>query len=54
MKTGFYSSKEAFVFYTDGDFQYDVIEIKRLAPKIKNSIDVINGYKIINKTVNFR
>jgi len=45
LKSGFYNSRKELVFYTDGDAQYDVREIKRLLPYIEE-YDVINGYKI--------
>lgn len=46
LKTGFYSATKELIFYTDGDFQYDVSEITRLLPEINEDIDVVNGYKI--------
>lgn len=45
LKSGFYNATKDLVFYTDGDGQYDVKEIKRLFPYI-NQTDVVNGYKI--------
>ena len=39
------ATKEWF-FYTDGDAQYDVRELKRLAAKISGDVDLINGWKI--------
>lgn len=46
LKTGFYSATKELIFYTDGDFQYDVSELTRLIPEVKNNIDIVNGYKI--------
>lgn len=46
LKTGFYSATKELVFYTDGDFQYDVTEITKLIPEMKNNIDIVNGYKV--------
>jgi glycosyltransferase involved in cell wall biosynthesis len=46
LKTGFSSATKELIFYTDGDFQYDVSEITRLLPEMKEDIDVVNGYKI--------
>lgn len=46
LKTGFTSSTKEWIFYTDGDFQYDVSEIRKLIPKMKDDIDIVNGYKI--------
>ncbi len=34
------------VFYTDGDAQYDVRELKLLVPEMRPGIDIVNGYKI--------
>ena len=47
LKTGFYSAKKDFIFYTDGDFQYDVTEIKRLVSSMDEGVDIVNGYKIM-------
>jgi glycosyltransferase involved in cell wall biosynthesis len=46
LRTGFASATKDFVFYTDGDGQYDPSEIELLAPEMKPGVDVVNGYKI--------
>lgn len=46
LRTGFASASKEWVFYTDGDFQYDVTEITKLIPEMKKDVDVVNGYKI--------
>jgi len=46
LKTGIKESKKDFIFYTDGDAQYDVRELKKLVGALSNGIDVVNGYKI--------
>lgn len=46
LKIGFGSAKKDWVFYTDGDGQYDPSELKNLVEKVTHEIDVINGYKI--------
>ena len=46
LKTGFYSATKELIFYTDGDFQYDVSEVTKLLPEINENIDIVNGYKI--------
>jgi glycosyltransferase involved in cell wall biosynthesis len=46
LKSGIYNAKFDWIFYTDGDAQYDPREIELLAPKIRDGVDVINGYKI--------
>ena len=44
--SGFNSAKKDFVFYTDGDFQYDVSELKLLIGKLNDNVDIVQGYKI--------
>lgn len=44
--SGFRNSKKDWVFYTDGDGQYDVQELPRLTNAVNENIDVVNGYKI--------
>lgn len=44
LKSGFANSKNEWIFYTDGDAQYDARELKRLVPYAKK-YDVVNGYK---------
>lgn len=46
LRSGFRSARKDLVFYTDGDGQYDVREIVKLFPLLKENIDVVNGYKI--------
>jgi len=45
MIEGFLTAKKEFVFYTDGDAQYDVNELMRFAP-FASLYDVIIGYRI--------
>lgn len=45
MIDGFTQSKKDYVFYTDGDFQYDVKELWLLAKHVKD-YDVIIGYRL--------
>ncbi len=45
LQSGFENATKEFVFYTDGDGQYDVRELARLLPLMKPGIDVVNGYK---------
>ena len=45
LKSGFKESKNGWIFYTDGDAQYDVAELESLVP-FADKYDVINGYKI--------
>ncbi|MDP2632874.1 MAG: glycosyltransferase family 2 protein [Candidatus Curtissbacteria bacterium] len=44
--SGFKSSSRDFVFYTDGDAQYDVAELPMLVEKVNSNVDVVQGYKI--------
>lgn len=46
LKTGFSEATKELIFYTDGDFQYDVSEMTKLLSEIKEGIDIVNGYKI--------
>jgi len=45
LQSGFANATKEFVFYTDGDGQYDVRELARLLPLMKPGVDVVNGYK---------
>lgn len=44
--SGFKSAKYDWIFYTDGDGQYDPGEITKLVSQLKPGIDVVNGYKL--------
>src|SRR3954470_18245030 len=46
LRAGFASATKELVFYTDGDGQYDVREIKLLRPLLAEGVDIVNGYKI--------
>lgn len=46
LKGGFRAAQKDWVFYTDGDGQYDVAELTKLLSALKDDIDVVNGYKI--------
>lgn len=46
LRTGFVNATKDWVFYTDGDGQYDVNELERLIPLMTEDVDVVNGYKI--------
>jgi glycosyltransferase involved in cell wall biosynthesis len=46
LRTGFLNATKDYVFYTDGDGQYDVMELERLIPLMTDAVDVVNGYKI--------
>ena len=44
--SGFKSAKYDFVFYTDGDAQYDVGEVAKLVRMVNSQVGVVQGYKI--------
>ncbi len=46
LQSGLTGATKELVFYTDGDGQYDVLELKRLLPVLQEGVDVVNGYKI--------
>lgn len=43
---GFKEAKNEYIFYTDGDGQYDVLEIVKLIDNLDEYTDVISGFKI--------
>jgi len=46
LRTGFYAATKEWVFYTDGDAQYNPLELVNLVEGLSEGIDVVNGYKI--------
>ena len=46
LRTGFSSAAKEFVFYTDGDGQYDVGEIPLLLALMEPGVGLVNGYKL--------
>jgi glycosyltransferase involved in cell wall biosynthesis len=46
LRTGFASATKDFVFYTDGDSQYDVDELPRLLEMTSPATGLVNGYKL--------
>lgn len=46
LRTGFSSATKEWVFYTDGDAQYDVRELELLLAKAGPDVDLVQGYKI--------
>jgi len=46
LKSGFAAATKAWIFYTDGDAQYDPREMTRLVDAVTEDCDVVNGYKI--------
>jgi glycosyltransferase involved in cell wall biosynthesis len=46
LRTGFAEATKDWVFYTDGDAQYDVAELRKLLALIDDGVDVLQGYKL--------
>lgn len=46
LRTGFAAATKDWVFYTDGDAQYDVRELTLLVEHARPDVDVVQGYKI--------
>jgi glycosyltransferase involved in cell wall biosynthesis len=46
LRSGFASATKEWIFYTDGDAQYDPRELKKLAALVRPDVDFINGWKI--------
>jgi len=46
LQTGFRSATKEFIFYTDGDAQYDPGELSLLWSHLTPEADLVNGYKI--------
>ncbi len=45
LRSGFAAATKDFVFYTDGDGQYDPAEMVRLLEQVKPGVGLVNGYK---------
>ena len=46
LRTGFASATKDLIFYTDGDFQYNVNDLARLYPLLTDQVDVVQGFKL--------
>jgi glycosyltransferase involved in cell wall biosynthesis len=46
LRTGFATATKDWVFYTDGDSQYDVGELPLLLDRVRSDIGLVNGYKL--------
>lgn len=46
LRSGFAHAAKEWIFYTDGDAQYDVRELKNLVALANDDVDFINGWKI--------
>jgi len=47
LRKGFASAEKEWIFYTDGDAQYDPRELIVLVGHLGDNVDMVNGYKII-------
>jgi glycosyltransferase involved in cell wall biosynthesis len=46
LRSGFQAATKEWVFYTDGDGQYDVAEMPRLLAEIRPGVGLVNGFKL--------
>jgi glycosyltransferase involved in cell wall biosynthesis len=46
LRSGFAAAQKEFVFYTDGDGQYDIGELPRLIERVEPATGLVNGYKL--------
>jgi glycosyltransferase involved in cell wall biosynthesis len=46
LRSGFAAASKEYVFYTDGDAQYDPAEMEALWAAFNENVDLVNGYKI--------
>jgi glycosyltransferase involved in cell wall biosynthesis len=46
LRTGFASAGKEWIFYTDGDAQYNPLELHLLVEALRDDVDVVNGWKI--------
>jgi len=46
LRTGFAAATKEWVFYTDGDAQFNPLELVDLVAALRDGVDVVNGYKI--------
>src|ERR1035438_9905051 len=54
LRTGIACATKEWVFYTDGDAQYDARELVLLVEKAGDSTDIVNGYKIARSDPAYR
>jgi glycosyltransferase involved in cell wall biosynthesis len=46
LRTGFASASKEWIFYTDGDAQYNPLEMPLLVEALCDDVDIVNGWKI--------
>ena len=54
VRSGFQAATKDYVFYTDGDGQYDVTELPRLVEALGPGVGLVNGYKTSRSDVWYR
>ncbi len=54
LHSGFRSATKDWVFYTDGDGQYDVGELRAMLALIGDGVDLVNGYRIMRSDPAYR
>ncbi len=46
LRSGFAAATKEWIFYTDGDAQYNPLELHLLVDALRDGVDVVNGWKI--------
>ena len=46
LRSGFSNAVKDWVFYTDGDSQYNPLELVELVKALRDDVDAVNGYKL--------
>lgn len=46
LQSGFCAATKQWVFYTDGDAQYDATEVSRCVAAARDDVDIVQGFKI--------
>ena len=54
LRSGFSAATKDWVFYTDGDAQYNPLELPALVSALQEGVDIVNGYKIARSDPWFR
>lgn len=54
LQTGFHNATYEWIFYTDGDGQYDVKNLTQLVQLVSGNVDFVNGIKIDRKDPTYR
>lgn len=46
LRSGFAGATKDYIFYTDGDGQYDVCQLPLLLERVRSGVGLVNGYKL--------